>query len=76
MIFQKWFCIMAWFRGWRKGDTRFRMRRMLSKSMMLSEIKEGVVMCSLRLRIVHDKDINDYQVARSRRVDDEIVSPL
>jgi hypothetical protein len=52
------------------------MRRMLSESMMLSEIKEEVVMCSLRLRIVHDKDINDYQVARSRRVDDEIVSPL
>jgi hypothetical protein len=24
----------------------------------------GVVMCSFRLRIVHDIDINDYQVAR------------
>jgi hypothetical protein len=28
-------------------------------------------MCSFRLRIVHDKDINDYQVARSSRADDE-----
>ena len=36
----------------------------------------GGVMCSFRLRIVHDKDINDYQVARSRRADDEIVSRL
>jgi hypothetical protein len=27
-------------------------------------------------RIVHDKDIKDYQVARSRRSDDEIVSRL
>jgi hypothetical protein len=34
------------------------------------------VMCSFRLRIVHDIDINDYQVARSRRADDEIVSCL
>jgi hypothetical protein len=35
-----------------------------------------VVMCSFRLRIVHDIYINDYQVARSRRADDEIVSGL
>jgi hypothetical protein len=33
-------------------------------------------MCSFRLRIVNDIDINDYQVARSRRADDEIVSRL
>jgi hypothetical protein len=33
-------------------------------------------MCSFRLRIVHDIDINDYQVARSRRADDEIISRL
>jgi hypothetical protein len=36
----------------------------------------GVVMCSFRLGVVHHKDINDYQVARSRRADDEIVSRL
>jgi hypothetical protein len=36
----------------------------------------GVVMCSFCLRIVHDIDINDYQVARSRRADDGIVSRL
>jgi hypothetical protein len=35
-----------------------------------------VVMCSFRLRIVQDIYINDYQVARSRRADDEIVSRL
>jgi hypothetical protein len=29
-----------------------------------------------RRRIVHDIDINDYQVAKSRRADDEIVSRL
>jgi hypothetical protein len=53
------------------------MLRMLSeRNVMLSEIKEEVVMCSFRLRIVHDKDINDYQVARLRRNDDEIVSRL
>jgi hypothetical protein len=53
------------------------MRRMLSeRKVMLSEIKGEVVMCSFCLRIVHDKDINDYQVARSRRADDEIVSRL
>jgi hypothetical protein len=36
----------------------------------------GIVMCSFRLGIGHDKDINDYQVARLRRADDEIVSRL
>jgi hypothetical protein len=36
----------------------------------------GVVRGSFRLSIVHDIDINDYQVARSRRADDEIVSRL
>jgi hypothetical protein len=37
---------------------------MLSKrNVMLPEIKDEVVMCSFRLRIVHDKDINHYQVA-------------
>jgi hypothetical protein len=41
-----------------------------------SEIEEEVVMCSFCPRIVYDKDINDYQVARSRRADDEIVSRL
>jgi hypothetical protein len=44
-------------------------RRFLSR-------EEVVVMCSFCLRIVHDKDINDYQVARSRRADNEIVSRL
>jgi hypothetical protein len=32
--------------------------------------------CSFCPRIVYDKYINDYQVARSRRADDEIVSRL
>jgi hypothetical protein len=65
---------MAWFRGWWKGYTRFRMLRRLSKrNVMLSEIEEEVVMCSFCPRIVHNKDINVYQVARSRRADDEIV---
>jgi hypothetical protein len=51
---------MAWFRGWWKGYTRFRMLRMLSKrNVVPSEIKEEVVMCSFCPRIVHDKDIND-----------------
>jgi hypothetical protein len=68
---------MAWFRGWWKGYTKFRMLRRLSKrNVMPSEIEEEVVMCSFCLRIVHDKDINDNQVARSRRADDEIVSRL
>jgi hypothetical protein len=50
---------------------------MLSKrNMMPSEIEEEVVICSFCLRIVHDKNINDYQVARSRRADNEIVSRL
>jgi hypothetical protein len=52
---------------------------MLSKrNVMPSEIEEEVVMCSFCLRIVHDllKYRNDYQVARSRRADDEIVSRL
>jgi hypothetical protein len=68
MISQKWFCRMAWFRKWWKGYLRFRMLRMLSeRNVMLSEIKEERSM---------DKYINDYQVARSRRADDEIVSRL
>jgi hypothetical protein len=68
---------MAWFRGWWKGYTRFRMLRMLSKGdVMPSEIEEEVVVCSFCPRIVHDKYINDNQVARSRRADDEIVSRL
>jgi hypothetical protein len=68
---------MAWFRGWWKGYTRFRMLRRLSKrDVVPSEIEDEVVMCSFCPRIVHDKDINDYQVARSRRADDEIVSRL
>jgi hypothetical protein len=68
---------MAWFRGWWKGNTRFRMLMMLSKrNVMPSEIKEEVIMCSFRLRIVPDKNINDYHVARSGRADDEIVSRL
>jgi hypothetical protein len=40
------------------------------------EIEEEVVGCIFCPRIVHDKYINDYQVARSRRADDEIVSRL
>jgi hypothetical protein len=62
---------------WWKGYTRFRMLRRLSKgNVMLSEIEEEVVVCSVSPRIVHDKYINDYQAARSRRADDEIVSRL
>jgi hypothetical protein len=50
---------------------------MLSKrNVVLLKIKEEVVMCSFRMRIVHNKHIDDYQVARSRRADDEIVSRL
>jgi hypothetical protein len=68
---------MAWLSGWWKGYRRFRMLRMLSKRNVIpSEVEEEVVMCSSCLRIVHDKDINDYQVARSRRADDEIISSL
>ena len=56
------------FRGWWKGYLRLRMLRMLSeRNVILSKIKEERSM---------DKDINDYQVARSRRADDEIVSRL
>jgi hypothetical protein len=73
----KRFCRMARFRGWWKGYTRFRMlRRLRKRNVMPLEIEEEVVMCSFCPRIVHDKDINDYQVARSRRADDEIVSRL
>jgi hypothetical protein len=52
------------------------LRRLTKRNVMPSEIEEEVVMCSFCPRIVHDKDINDYQVARSRRADDEIVSRL
>jgi hypothetical protein len=52
------------------------MRPSLSGAVSPSEIEEEVVLCSFCPRIVHDKDINDYQVARSRRDDDEIVSRL
>jgi hypothetical protein len=52
------------------------LRRLSKRNVMPSGIEEEVVMCSFCLRIVHDKDINDYQVARSRRADDEIVSRL
>jgi hypothetical protein len=48
----KRFCRMAWFRGWWKGYTRFRMLRRLSKrNVMPSEIEEEVVMCSFCPRI-------------------------
>jgi hypothetical protein len=70
MISQKWFCRMVWFRGWWKGYTRFRMLRMPSEN-------RGGGGCKVSfIRIVHDKDINDYQVARSKRADDEVVSRL
>jgi hypothetical protein len=52
------------------------LRRLSKRNVVPSEIEEKVVMCSFCPRIVHYKDINDYQVARLRRADDEIVSLL
>jgi hypothetical protein len=48
----------------------------LQNNLVMMAAHDGVVMCSFRLRIVHDKDINDYQVARSRRANDETISRL
>jgi hypothetical protein len=52
------------------------LRRLGKRNVMPSGIEEEVVMCSFCPRIVHALKKNDYQVARSRRADDEIVSRL